>query len=250
MRLLLVSLLLAGCHGMLPFAAGPAESDAASDDVRLADSTRRDREPVADAVRPPDRASPDSSRPPLFEDDFSSGTKLQDDGSGVWNVGNGEYYAGNCVSDTPDAWVPGASWGDVRVSARVRVESDCLLGVGEAGVMARVVSATGCMNRYYFCAIATAGDVSVGRRTDECSSNTFKQSAATVSLSTWYRLQLVVTGGSAGAMLTCTLLPGAGDPVTVTYLDQSLPAYTQGSAGVFARESHASFDDLKVEQYP
>ena len=246
--LVLAVLLLAGCHELLPYTA--SSMDAGGRDVDRPDrGIGVDGRPLADRgaerLPVPDLLAPDMKSPPLFEDDFSTGTKLKDDGSGAWSTSGGQYHAADCWAATPDAWVPGASWGDVRVSAQVKIDQVCLLAFfGEAGLIGRVTSATGCTNRYYFCAVATAGDLTAGRRDSDCEGTNYAQTKTTIAEGVWYSLELVITGSAAGATKVVCTIVGAG--VTVTYVDAETP-YGSGSAGVFARDAKASFDDLKVE---
>jgi hypothetical protein len=205
--------------------------------VRLADAHGAER-PV------PDRLAPDTKTPPLFEDGFTTGSKLLDDGSGAWSTSGGEYHA-DCWTATPDAWAPGGSWTDVRVSARVKIDDICFPAFfGEAGVIGRVMNAAGCANRYYFCAVATAGDLTAGRRDSDCGGVNYQQKTTPINLGVWYPLEMVITGSAAGTTKVACTIASTGD--TVTYVDAGTP-YASGSAGVFARDGNASFDDLKVE---
>ncbi len=273
-----VAVLLVGCQWLVPLdRRPPASADRGGDRPHVSElgdaplstdgpiradlSTRSDGrgdrlrvlEPRNDRSWPPDLAAdkpplPDAS-PILFEDTFTSGTKLVNDSSGSWGVGSGQYFISSCTYHVPfDSWAPGQSWGDVKVSAQFGLSSQC--SAGDTGLIARVVNGGDCSsNQYYFCLISLNFDnVVAGRRDHGCEWASYKftnLAAGAIKKSFVYDLVMIVKGTT----VTCTVTSLA-PPNSATYTDATGIPFLQGSAGVFVEEGSAAVDNFKVEKAP
>jgi hypothetical protein len=195
---------------------------------------------------------PDVFSPPLFEDHFSSapGGLTQTDGTGSWSVTGGVLSQSQCYAG-PEAVVPGKSWTNVKVTAKLRGNTVCPEPgyPGAVGLSVRVVSiGMNCEDkRYYYCMVdldASNGELFAGKMDGDynCDPSGFtSQPAGKLALGVWYTMSL----SAVGNLLTCLLSgPGLG-PITATLTDTGQPL-ASGSAGVVSDLATVSFDDFVV----
>jgi hypothetical protein len=238
--------LLTGCELLLPLGRSDAPSTAPD---------ARRRPPAAEASLVLDAARDRSSleqgvlpdRGPLF-----TGTNLTDDGTGSWSASGSQLTGDSCplFQDlSPDAWVAGASWADVAVTARLKVSGTCLFGAGEAGLVVRVKSASACDNQYYWCGVSLFyGDLALGRVSGSCTTDAgYSEKLFALEAGAWYTMTLT----AKGTLMTCTLSGGKlTAPVALTFVDKTAAPLAAGSAGLYVAESTAVFEDFRVTSAP
>jgi hypothetical protein len=219
--------------------------DSRLDTPRAVDGPRRDAGRAE--ARSVDQRPPDHSPAPLFADSFALPGGLVADGDGTWAVEGGLFRQSACppVFETAAA-VPGRSWTNVRVSARVRGDSLCAVGQGasDGGVIARVASIAHDQKRYYYCVINfREAELAAGQVLPyQCNAGSAYRPLPGVQLGVWYDLALTVVG----AQVSCSVSGPGVSPASAGYIDSTACCLASGSAGLTTSGVRASFDDFVV----
>jgi len=215
---------------------GLGDSKLPASDATPLDTAALDTKPSPD-TKPP----PDTFTGVLHTDDFDT-WGFTPTSAGTWGVDGGLGELSVCGSSVAHAMVPGKSWGDVKVSVKLRADSGC--NAGQIGLRVRIESLNPC--RLYTCVVSIPMKlIGLSKKSSSCGASAAlsTQSANGVKYGTWYKMELE----AVGKKLTCRLSGGnLSGTVTVSYTDNSNPIMS-GSAGIGGYGVTGVFDEFRVE---